>query len=141
MSPRLATSIALVLGVLATGCNDERLANWQLRVTKLAAPTAFDPLSESATLSVTVEVSQAPLYGELAADFEISQGGGIPVRKLSTAVVARAGSRELEVEWDGTDETGHRLASACNTSPVLSFWTNAATCRSAAFHRESNGKR
>lgn len=105
---------ALAVSCLALGCSDSaRTEEWSLRITLLDAPFAFDPRTTSAEVEVAVSVdgplSSTTLH-RIVAELRVTQGGGIPVRTLSTfASLEGAGAAKLAFSWDGTDATGQRL--------------------------------
>jgi hypothetical protein len=79
-------------------------------MTKLETPEVFDPDVGAAELGVELEISALPPGSfTLAVDFEILQGGGIPVRTITARrEVALAGSFRLASAWDGLDRSGQR---------------------------------
>jgi len=86
----------------------------RLSIAKLEAPPPFDPKTGSVILELVAEVAGRPagcVSGcTLAAVFELEQGGGIPVRRLSAQKPLSASDRvPFQVSWDGRDETGHEL--------------------------------
>lgn len=104
----------LALVCLVIGCSDSaRTEEWSLRITELAAPAAFDPRTSTADVEVEVAVdgplSSTKLH-RVVAELRVTQGGGIPVRSVSTATsLEGAGPVKLSLSWDGTDATGERL--------------------------------
>jgi hypothetical protein len=61
-----------------------------------------------------IDIEGEPMSGvhRLTAELEVTQGGGIPVRKLIDVVeIRKIGSHAVHFEWDGTDATGRHLPS------------------------------
>jgi len=107
---RAAFALSLGLWLAVSGCTDEPLAP-SLAIAAFESPAPFDPRTDRAPLQVDVNVSGLGRGSfRLEATFEVTQGGGIPVRTLSAArIVSSSGRHSLATEWDGLDATGRSL--------------------------------
>ncbi|MBK7579620.1 MAG: DUF4185 domain-containing protein [Myxococcales bacterium] len=119
MLPSKAIVVAWGALFCALGCTDPTDAKsgrpLTLALEKLEAPAPFDSRAGGVVLNVTARVSGVPAACasdcSVSAVFELVQGGGIPVRRLSDErALTGAGSVELSVDWDGSDTSGRRLA-------------------------------